>query len=120
MSVPHDWMASAIMPSDLTAPDKKVSLTFGVEARLDELCRPVEGGEGNVQAGEDDRGDGDAHVVRRRERAREDGHDVDIAVATSPACEAQIVFEDSTHEATAKQIAKSLKERALQPEVRRL
>ena len=43
---------------------------------------------------------------------------MDIAVATSPACEAQIVFEDSTHEATAQQIAKSLKEGALQPEVR--
>jgi len=109
MSVPPDWTANAIMPSNLTAPDKKANVTFGskpASMSYADLVKAAKGMFKPVKMIEETA----SRTWYVAESARgKSGTTWYIAVATSPVCEAQIAFEDAAFEATAKQIAKSLK-----------
>src|SRR5215831_9876891 len=109
MAVPSDWTGSAIMPSNLTSPDKKASVVFGskpasqVYADLVKMAKsmfkPVKMIEEN-----------DKRTWYVSETARgKSGTSMYVALNTSPLCEAQIEFQDAGFEGKAKQMVESLK-----------
>jgi hypothetical protein len=109
MVVPSDWTGSAIMPSNLTSPDKKASVVFGSkppsQAYADlvkmakSMFKPVTMIEEN-----------DKRTWYVSETARgKSGTSWYVALNTSPLCEAQVEFQDAAFEAKAKQMVNSLK-----------
>ena len=109
MAVPSDWTGSAIMPSNLTSPDKNAGVVFGSKPASQQyadlvkmaksMFKPVRMIEENEKR---------TWYVSETARGKS-GTTWYVALSTSPLCEAQIEFQDAGFEAQAKQMVNSLK-----------
>ena len=109
MAVPSDWTGTAIMPSNLTSPDKKSNVIFSgkpATATYDQIVKMATDMFKPAKMIEE--GAKRTWFVSTP-RPGKTGTSWYVALSTSPVCEAQIEFQDASFEASAKQMVNSLK-----------
>jgi hypothetical protein len=108
IAVPPGWTADKIMPSNLTAADKKASVVFGskpasvtyadIVKMAKDMFKPTKTFEDTA-----------TRTWFASAPAGKTGTSWYVALSSSPVCEAQIQFQDPAFEASAKQMVNSLK-----------
>jgi hypothetical protein len=108
ISVPAGWTADKIMPGNLTSPDKKANVILGAKpdsASYADITKMAKDMFKPTSTMEDS-----PNKTFFVEKSGKPGQTAwYVAINTKPVCEAQITFEGAGFEATAKQIAGSLK-----------
>jgi hypothetical protein len=109
IALPADWTADKTMVSNVTAPDKKANVIFSskpasasyadIVKMAEDMFKPVKTFEETA---------GRTWFASTPDRGRK-GTAWYVAMSSSPVCEAQIVFEDLSFEASANQMVNSLK-----------